>query len=179
MTKAPYESAAAPTSHSAAPPAEFNVVCRSKSNLPNRTDSNAALLPACVAGRRKGEKSKWAREGEGTGVPYRDPPASDLLALGPLVLPLFLSRDRVTRDESRTLALVERTSLTQQTRLSSIYLYLTNIWTFRMVKITLDDRLLAAYLFYGSILMLKTWIMSLLTSRHRLVNKVRPWTTCT
>ena len=43
-----------------------------------------------------------------------------------------------------------------------------------MVKITLDDRLLAAYLFYGSILMLKTWVMSLLTSRHRLVNKVRP-----
>ena len=26
-------------------PAEFNVRCRSKSNLPNRTDSNAALLP--------------------------------------------------------------------------------------------------------------------------------------
>ena len=31
--------------HSAADPAEFNAVCRSKSNLPNRTDSNAALLP--------------------------------------------------------------------------------------------------------------------------------------
>ena len=44
MTRAPYESAAAPTSHSAADPAEFNIVCRSKSNLPNRTDSNAALL---------------------------------------------------------------------------------------------------------------------------------------
>ena len=43
--RTPYESAAAPTSHSAADPAEFNVVCRSKSNLPNRTDSNAALLP--------------------------------------------------------------------------------------------------------------------------------------
>ena len=25
--------------------AEFNVVCRSKSNLPNQTDSNAVLLP--------------------------------------------------------------------------------------------------------------------------------------
>ena len=35
---------AAPTSHSAADPAEFNVVCRSKSNLPNRTESNATLL---------------------------------------------------------------------------------------------------------------------------------------
>ena len=34
-----------PTSHSAADPAEFNAVCRSKSNLLNRTDSNAALLP--------------------------------------------------------------------------------------------------------------------------------------
>ena len=45
MTRAPYESAAAPTSHSAADPTEFNVLCRSKSNLPNRTDSNAALLP--------------------------------------------------------------------------------------------------------------------------------------
>ena len=45
MTRTPYESAAAPTSHSVADPAEFNVVYRSKSNLPNRTDSNAALLP--------------------------------------------------------------------------------------------------------------------------------------
>ena len=45
MTRAPYESAAAPTSHSAADPAEFNVLRRSKSDLPNRTDSNAALLP--------------------------------------------------------------------------------------------------------------------------------------
>ena len=44
MRRTPYESAAAPTSHSAADPAEFNAVCRSKSNLPNRTDSNAALL---------------------------------------------------------------------------------------------------------------------------------------
>ena len=32
-------------SHSATDPAEFNVACRSKSNLPKRTDSNAALLP--------------------------------------------------------------------------------------------------------------------------------------
>ena len=39
------KSAAAPTPHSAAEPAEFNAVCRSKSNLPNRTDSNNALLP--------------------------------------------------------------------------------------------------------------------------------------
>ena len=45
MRRTPYESAAAPTSHSAADLAEFHVVCRSKSNLPNRTDSNAALLP--------------------------------------------------------------------------------------------------------------------------------------
>ena len=45
MTRAPYESAATPTSHSATDPAEFNVVCRPKSNLPNQTDSNAALLP--------------------------------------------------------------------------------------------------------------------------------------
>ena len=45
MTRAPYESAAAPTSHSAADPAEFNVLRHSKSNLPNRTDSDAALLP--------------------------------------------------------------------------------------------------------------------------------------
>ena len=45
MTRAPYESVATPTSHSVADPAEFNVVCRSKSNVRNRTDSNAALLP--------------------------------------------------------------------------------------------------------------------------------------
>ena len=42
MTRTPYESAAAPTSHNAADPAELNVVCRT--NLPNQTDSNAALL---------------------------------------------------------------------------------------------------------------------------------------
>ena len=44
MTGALYESAATPTLHSATDPAEFNVVCHSKSNLPNQTDSNAALL---------------------------------------------------------------------------------------------------------------------------------------
>ena len=45
MTRAPYGSAAAPTSHNAADPAELNIVCRSKPNLPDQTDSNAALLP--------------------------------------------------------------------------------------------------------------------------------------
>ena len=45
MTRVPYESAAAPKSHNVADPAEVNVVCRSKSNLLNQTDSNAALLP--------------------------------------------------------------------------------------------------------------------------------------
>ena len=45
MRRTPYESAAAPTSHSATDPAEFDVVCRTKPNLPNQTDSNAALLP--------------------------------------------------------------------------------------------------------------------------------------
>ena len=44
MRRTPYESAAAPASHSAVDPAEFNVLCRFKSNLPNRTKSNAALL---------------------------------------------------------------------------------------------------------------------------------------
>ena len=45
MRRTPHESAAAPTSHRAVDSAEFNDRCRSKSNLPNRTDSNAALLP--------------------------------------------------------------------------------------------------------------------------------------
>jgi len=45
MRRTPYESAAAPTSPSATDPAEFNVVCRTKPNLLNQTDSNAALLP--------------------------------------------------------------------------------------------------------------------------------------
>ena len=44
MARASYESATAPTSHSATDPAEVNV-CRSKSDLPNQTESNAALLP--------------------------------------------------------------------------------------------------------------------------------------
>ena len=45
MTRAPCESPAAPTSYSATDPAEFNVVGRSKPNLSNQADSNAALLP--------------------------------------------------------------------------------------------------------------------------------------
>ena len=36
-----------------------------------------------------------------------------------------------------------------------------------MVALSLDDRLLAAYIFYGVILMLKTALMSLLTGRQR------------
>ena len=44
MTRTPYESAAAPTLHNATDPAELNIVCRSKPNLLNQTDSNAALL---------------------------------------------------------------------------------------------------------------------------------------
>jgi len=44
MRSTPYESVAAPTPHSATDPAEFNVVCRTKPDLPNQTDSNAALL---------------------------------------------------------------------------------------------------------------------------------------
>ena len=44
MRRTPNEESAAPTSHSAVDPAEFNVVCRSETYLPNRTDSNAALL---------------------------------------------------------------------------------------------------------------------------------------
>jgi len=45
MRRRSYESAAIPTSHGATDTAEFNVVCRTKPNLPNQTDSNAALLP--------------------------------------------------------------------------------------------------------------------------------------
>ena len=45
MTRAPYESAATPVSHNAADPAELSVVCLSKPNQLNQTDSNAALLP--------------------------------------------------------------------------------------------------------------------------------------
>ena len=41
-----------------------------------------------------------------------------------------------------------------------------------MVTLTLNDRLLAAYIFYGSILMLKTFLMSILTERQRYKNKV-------
>jgi len=44
MRRTPYESAAAPTSHSATDLAKFNVVCRTKPNLLNQTDSNATLL---------------------------------------------------------------------------------------------------------------------------------------
>ena len=58
MTRPPYESAAAPTSHSATDLAKFNVVCRPKSNMPNRTDSNAALLPYLAY--QLGSAHKWS-----------------------------------------------------------------------------------------------------------------------
>ena len=44
MTRTPYESAASLTSHNATDPAELNIVCHSKPNPPNQTDSNIALL---------------------------------------------------------------------------------------------------------------------------------------
>ena len=37
-SRTPYESAAAPTSHSATDPVEFNAACHSKPNLLNQTD---------------------------------------------------------------------------------------------------------------------------------------------
>lgn len=41
-----------------------------------------------------------------------------------------------------------------------------------MVTTSVDDRLLAAYLFYGGILLLKMLLMSLITTFYRLKNKV-------
>ena len=41
-----------------------------------------------------------------------------------------------------------------------------------MVTFSLDDRLLAAYLFYGAILLLKMLLMSFITAFHRIKNKV-------
>ena len=67
MRRTPYESAAAPTSHSAADPAEFNAVCRSKSNLPNRTDSNAALLPYLT--HQLGSAHEWSGVWNGPDLP--------------------------------------------------------------------------------------------------------------
>ena len=58
MRRMLYESAATLTSHTAADPAGFNVVCRSKSNLPNRTDANAALLPYLT--RQLGLAHEWS-----------------------------------------------------------------------------------------------------------------------
>ena len=41
-----------------------------------------------------------------------------------------------------------------------------------MVTLKVDNRLLAAYLFYGGILLLKMLLMSLITTFYRLKNKV-------
>ena len=54
------QSATAPTLHSATDPAEFNVVCCSKSNLPNGTDSNPALLPYLHVTHRFGSVHEWS-----------------------------------------------------------------------------------------------------------------------
>ena len=42
----------------------------------------------------------------------------------------------------------------------------------KMVTISVNDRLLAAYLFYGGILLLKMLSMSLITAFYRIKNKV-------
>ena len=42
----------------------------------------------------------------------------------------------------------------------------------KMVTLKVDSRLLAAYLFYGGILLLKMLLMSLITTFYRLKNKV-------
>ena len=57
MRRTPYESAAAPMPHSAADPAEPNVVCRTKLKLPDQTDSNAALLPYLI--HQLGSAHEW------------------------------------------------------------------------------------------------------------------------
>ena len=67
MTRTPYESAATPTSHNAADPAELNIVCRSKPNLPNQTDSNAALLPYLT--HQLGSAHEWSGVWDGPHVP--------------------------------------------------------------------------------------------------------------
>ena len=51
----------------AADPAECNVVCRSKSNLPNRTDSNAALLPYLT--HQLGSAHEWSGVWNGPEIP--------------------------------------------------------------------------------------------------------------
>ena len=58
MTRVPCESAAAPMSHSAIDPTEFHVVGRSKPNLPNQTDSKAALLPLLT--HQLGSAHEWS-----------------------------------------------------------------------------------------------------------------------
>ena len=57
MRRTPYESAAAPMPHSAADPAELNVVCRTLLKLPDQTDSNAALLPYFI--HQLGSAHEW------------------------------------------------------------------------------------------------------------------------
>jgi len=52
--------------HSATDPAEFNVVCHTKLNLPNQSDSNAALLLYLT--RQLGSAHEWSSVWNG---PYR------------------------------------------------------------------------------------------------------------
>jgi len=66
MRRTPYESAAAPTSHSATDPAKFNVVCHTKLNLPNQTDSNAALLPYLT--HQLGSAHEWSGAWNGPNI---------------------------------------------------------------------------------------------------------------
>ena len=53
-----------------------------------------------------------------------------------------------------------------------------NFDSWEMVTLSIDDHFLSVYLFYGAILLLKTWIMSFLTARHRIANKVRKLVIC-
>jgi len=69
MRRTPYEAATAPTSHSATDPAEFIVVCRTKPNLLNQTDSNAALLPHLT--HQLGSAHEWSGVWNGPNLSYR------------------------------------------------------------------------------------------------------------
>ena len=80
MTRTPYELAATPTSHNAADPAELNVVCRSKPNLPNQTDSNAALLLYLT--HQLGSAHEWSGVWNGPNFPFPKVPVLSHIGCG-------------------------------------------------------------------------------------------------
>ena len=97
MRRTSNESATAPSLHSATDPAKFNAVCRSKPNLLNQTNSNAALLLYLT--HQLGSKHEWNGVWNGPKAPSESPKQGSSLFLPEPSLVTWLDGKLKPRDK--------------------------------------------------------------------------------